>query len=584
MNDKYIIISILLIITISCIYMQTQNKTDNNVIIIGSGLAGLSAAISILEKGGNVILLEKQENLGGNSSKASSGINGVYTTQQKKHQILDSTDFFFKDTMKSTSYNKEPYTTLVNQLVNHSNSAIEWLQERNINLNNVAILGGHTNARTHRPDSNVLVGIEIISKLIQYLERFPNQLEIYKNTTVIKIIKAGNKVVGVECENTNKGRFNLSSQSIILATGGYANDHSKMSLLYKHRPDLKKLPTTNSSATTGDGVKMGMLLGIKTRDLDQIQVHPTGFIDLKDKMNKTKTLCGEVMRGVGGILVNASGERFCNELGTRQYVVDQMANQNTDKFIILLNQESANKVESHLNHYISNNLFYKVQNINELSKKIQIDVTKIKDTFTKYNKAVDEKKDTFGKKVFPTKFKDDILYYGYVTPVLHYCMGGLEINEKCEVLTDNGIISNLYAAGEVTSGIHGKNRLGGNSLLECNVYGRIAGNEALKHININYLYVFNTLINLLSKIKLPNISVGRKSITADELAKHNNENDAWMAIDDNVYNVTDYMNKHPGGKEAILRYAGKDATEAFYQIHEKYMLEELKIVGKFIKN
>ena len=579
MDENYIIIIILITLIFICNYIKKNNTLTNKAIVIGSGLAGLSATITILENGGKVILIEKQSNLGGNSAKASSGINATVTKQQKEKQIQDSVEQFYKDTLKSSSRNSEPYLTLITQLVNKSNSAVTWLEKRGINLNDVAILGGHSNPRTHRPDSNVLAGIEIISKLIKYLDKFKNNLTIMKDTTVIQLLKNNNSVIGVTCE-TNNTKQTIYANTTVLTTGGYANDHTKLSLLHQHRPDLKNLPTTNSAATTGDGIKLGMLVGALTRDMEEIQVHPTGFIDPRDPDNKTKTLCGEVLRGVGGILLNSDGQRFCNELGTRQYIVDEMNKLPNNKFIILLNQTAANKVTSHLNHYINNKLFTKLKNGNELAKKIGINPSKLTETFKQYNEAVKKKQDSFGKVVFPVEYSmSDTFYIGYVMPVLHYCMGGLQINEKCQVLTKTNLLQNLYAAGEVTSGIHGTNRLGGNSLLECNVYGRIAGNQALKHLSTFWNFsLLNTFKDWLTQLKSTDLFKIKK-ITLDEVKKHNKETDAWMVIDNKVYDVTKYMDKHPGGKEAILRYAGKDATKAFYQIHEKYMLDDLKVIG-----
>ena len=181
MNEHYAIITILIIISITCIFFKesgTQKSNSNKVIIIGGGLAGLSSAITILENGGNVILIEKQSNLGGNSAKASSGINGTYTSNQQKNKINDSIYEFYKDTLKSSNRDSEPYLNLIKQLTNSSSSAITWLEQRGVNLNDVAILGGHSNARTHRPNSNVLVGIEIISKLSKYIEKYSHKLQI----------------------------------------------------------------------------------------------------------------------------------------------------------------------------------------------------------------------------------------------------------------------------------------------------------------------------------------------------------------------------------------------------------------------
>lgn len=574
------IIIFLCIITLSYILLSSSNnKNTNKAIIIGSGLAGSSAALTILEKGGSVVIMEKQDYTGGNSSKASSGINGSYTKTQQSLNIKDSVEQYKKDTTKSTNRKGEPYNTLVNTLVTNTSNAIDWLQSKNVNLNSVAILGGHANARTHRPDSNVLAGIEIISKLTTELNKY-SRLTIIKNTTVVSLLKEGNKVVGVSYQTNNESVKNMYSNVVVLATGGYANDHSNSSLLYKHRPELKHLPTTNSSATTGDGVKMGMLIGALTRDLNEIQVHPTGFIDPEDKTNKTKVLCAEVVRGIGAILVNSDGERFCNELGTRQYVVDMMNKQKIKKFAIVLSSKSASKIQSHISHYEVNKLLKKMTNMTELCKHLKCNQQVFSKTIVNYNKSVIKGKDEFDKIVFPNKIDvKDSFYIGFVTPVLHYCMGGIEINNKTQVITKDGAIDRLYAAGEVTSGVHGSNRLGGNSLAECTVYGKIAGEQSLQHLSTSWNY--SVITDFFSNIwnSIPSFGFSKKVVSQEELTIHNKEDDAWMAIDDKVYDVTKYINEHPGGKEAILRYIGKDATKAFYQIHEKYMLEKLPIIG-----
>lgn len=586
MIELFIFIFIIIIIII----ILKNNNSNNKVIVIGSGLAGLSATCTLLDKGINVILIEKQKTIGGNSSKASSGINASNSKIQNTKNIIDSNNIFFNDTLKSTKRNNEPYLSLINKLVDNSSEAIQWLQKKNINLESISILGGHTKARTHRPSSNVLVGIEIISKLSSYIKNNYN-LKLLTNTSVINFLKEDNTIIGVTYEDSNNNRHNLYANKIILATGGYGNDHTKLSLLYKYRPDLINLPTTNSKATTGDGIKMGQLIGALTRDLDEIQVHPTGFIDPNNVKNKTKTLCGEVMRGVGGILLNLKGERFCNELGTRQYIIDQMNKQikiqKSNKFIILLNENAIKNVNSHLNHYLSNKLINKANNAIELSKKLNISINNLKILFNKYKNQVKEKKDEFGKTTFNSVYSiNDIFYYGFVTPVIHYCMGGLQITDKCEVLSNNGIIKNLYAAGEVTSGIHGSNRLGGNSLLECTVYGRIAGEQASKGVLPQY-NIINPILNFFKNLNF-NIFTNKiilQNITIEELKQHNKINDAWIAIDNKVYDITKYIDKHPGGKNSIYNWAGKDATDIYYNIHNKNMLDDIKNIhiGNLIK-
>lgn len=565
-------------------------KNNTKAIVIGSGLAGLSTAITILENGGNVVLIEKQSSLGGNSSKASSGINAAHTENQKRNNIQDSLEEFTKDTVKSTQYNNQSYKTLINQLVGNSKDAIKWLESKDVNLNSVAILGGHTNARTHRPNSNILVGIEIISKLTKYLNSFYN-LTIHTNTQLESFIQQNNKIIGINCKKNNKN-IKIYGNVVILATGGFGNDRF---LLNMHRKDLLTLPTTNSAATTGDGVKLGQLINAATVDMDDVQVHPTGFIDPNEQYNRTKVLCGEVLRGVGAILLDSQFQRFCNELDTRQNIVNRMNNYTDKRFIILLSDESADKISSHIQHYVNNKLLTKVSNISNYLqtnniKEIILNNNQIANILNKYNKEVGNKQDSFGKTKFPTTIDfNKPVYIGWVTPVIHYCMGGLKINEKCQVIDKQGNhIERLYAAGEVTGGIHGKNRLGGNSLLECTVYGRVAGEQAMQYLNssfnfsfMNYVYSgFSQIWNSFSW----NIIFSEKKITKEELSKHDKTSDVWIAIDNNVYDISAYVAKHPGGEESIMRYAGKDATDVFYQIHEKFHLNSLKnnIVGKLV--
>ena len=591
----------LLILLISFIIYKNNTKA----IVIGSGLAGLSTAITILENGGNVILVEKQSSLGGNSSKASSGINAAHSENQKSNNIHDSLKDFTKDTLKSTQYNNQSYRTLINQLVGNSKNAIEWLESKDVNLNSVAILGGHTNARTHRPNTNTLVGIEIISKLTNHLNSYYN-LTIYKSTQLESFIQNKNKtIIGINCKKNNR-KIKLYGNVVILATGGFGNNTNYIKLLpniLQKKPELflnnslnELIPTTNSSATTGDGILLGKLINAATIDLDDIQVHPTGFIDPNDQYNRTKILCGEVLRGVGAILLDTQFKRFCNELDTRQNIVNSMNSYNDKRFIILLSDESANQISSHIQHYVNNNLLTKVKDIykylqtNNINKITLTNNNQIFNELNKYNNDVKNKKDSFGKIRFPAIIDPTKpVYIGWVTPVIHYCMGGLKINEKCQVIDNQGnYIERLYAVGEVTGGIHGKNRLGGNSLLECTVYGRIAGEQAMQYLNSSFNFSFmNSAYLSFSKIWNSfswNIFVGSKKITKEELSKHNKAGDVWIAIDNNVYDVSDYVDKHPGGSESIMRYAGMDATSAFYQIHEKYMLNSLKnkIVGKLI--
>ena len=193
--------------------------------------------------------------------------------------------------------------------------------------------------------------------------------------------------------------------------------------------------------------------------------------------------------------MNQKGERFCNELGTRDYITNKIIQncqkQDTEEIeqyecFLVMNQEMAEDFGIN-NFYFYKNIqgFIKEHNnFTEMANDLNINYNKIKNTIDKYNSVFDKKLDEFNKTTFPHKFYlDKTVYSMIITPSIHYTMGGLKINNKGEVLNSNNQpIQGLFGAGEVTGGIHGGNRLGGNSLAECGVYGRISANSAVEYI------------------------------------------------------------------------------------------------------
>ena len=241
--------------------------------------------------------------------------------------------------------------------------------------------------------------------------------------------------------------------------------------------------------------------------MKQVQVHPTGFVSPKNSYEKKKFLAPELLRGVGGILINENGERFCNELGTRDYVTQKILEnckkQNTSEIdqyesYLLMNQDMADEFGNNFYYYKNVQGFISEHsNFSELAKNINIDYTKIEDTINLYNKAYEQKIDEFNKTEFNYKFNlNETIYSMVIAPSIHYTMGGLKMNNKGEILNStNYTIYGLYGAGEVTGGIHGGNRLGGNSLAECGVFGRISADSAVDYLlNKNYK-IYNNSAN-----------------------------------------------------------------------------------------
>jgi len=409
---------------------------------------------------------------------------------------------------------------------------------------------------------------------------------------------------------------------VILATGGFGADFSQNSLLAQYRPDLMHLPTTNGEHCTGDGIKMGEVIGGKSIDLEWVQVHPTGLVKPDDPDAKIKFLAAEALRGVGGLVLNASGERFANELGRRDYVTGEMW-KNKPPFRLVLNKAASDEIHWHCKHYTGRGVMKFYENGGALASDMGISVSVLEEVHEAHfqsakktekdpdggpypaypsGKSWDEAsgKTGSGKKFYHniipgSKVKAEPFYVAIITPVIHYCMGGLEIDVESAVVNGKGeAIPGLYAAGEVAGGVHGNNRLGGNSLLDCVVFGRVAGQACAKYMlgdDMKETSLFDLSGGGLAgdtdgpktgggsyedgMIKKP-VSVPRGpdnkvqevgGFTMEEVAKHTTKSDCWVVLHNNVLNVTSFLSSHPGGELAILTFAGKDATAEFDMIH-----------------
>lgn len=473
------------------------------VIVVGSGLAGLSAASMLINNSVPVQLLDRFPKAGGNSIKASSGINGAPTRFQP---LLDSTQAFLNDTIKSAglAFNesegaeRERRERLVNTLVDDSQSAIYWLHdEQGVDLSAVSVLGGHSAPRTHRggPGSKT-PGWALVSTLLDNLKQSP-LFDLKLNTRVTKVIKEGEEVIGVEVQDAtaeDKETKRLEGP-VVFASGGFAGDTH--GLIEKYRPDLMGYPTTNDYREGTQPLLQEIGAGVV--DMKNVQVHPTGFVDPANPTAHVKILAAEVLRGEGGILLSGTGQRFVNELTTRDKVT--AAIQKTADMIpvpaeakdpatkqwevwLVLDKSSAEKMESHLGFY----RFKKLMNdmtIGDLQKHLPDALETIK---SYAHNVSTSSPDPFGRHSFgswtlgPESVNESTpITAGRITPVIHFTMGGVTIDSDTAVVNTEGKkIRGLWAAGEITGGLHGDNRLGGSSLLECVVFGRRAGNEASK--------------------------------------------------------------------------------------------------------
>ncbi|RAK98442.1 putative FAD dependent oxidoreductase [Aspergillus ibericus CBS 121593] len=472
--------------------------TPSAIIVIGSGLAGLTTTSQLLTHRIPVLLLERFPKPGGNSIKASSGINGAPTRFQPLPS-LDSIATFQTDTINSaggpyisaTGAEKARRERLIATLTERSAEGIYWLtDEVGVELSRVARLGGHSVARTHRGSGKKTPGYDIVSTLLGRVSAD----ELFRMETerrVTRILKEegqeGGRVVGVEYAVVKEGNQTVVEQAygpVVVASGGFAGD--ARGLLAQYRPDLAGIPSTNEER---EGTQpLLQEIGAAVVDMEQVQVHPTGFVEGGDGEAMVKILAAEALRGEGGILVLGDGRRFVNELETREKVTGEVM-ERAEKLPtkarqwdvkLVLDEGAAAALESHLGFYMWKGLIRKTT-VGELGE----EMAALEGTLREYVDVVSgKKKDEFGRESFGnwtiTEVKpESVVYVGKVTPVVHFTMGGVVINELSQVLDAQGRpIPGLWAAGEITGGLHGQNRLGGSSLLECVVFGRIAGDEA----------------------------------------------------------------------------------------------------------
>eukprot|EP00475_Leptophrys_vorax_P005289 TRINITY_DN1320_c0_g2_i1.p1 TRINITY_DN1320_c0_g2~~TRINITY_DN1320_c0_g2_i1.p1 ORF type:complete len:480 (-),score=129.43 TRINITY_DN1320_c0_g2_i1:540-1979(-) len=468
-------------------------EASYDLIIVGAGLAGMAAAVAATDAAMaagiiiNILLLDKQGSTGGNSAKASSGMNAAVTPIQLEHGIQDSVKVFYDDTIASGDGLSIP--ELVQVLTDESESAWEFLKSYGVELTKLSRCGGHKFARTHRQDDAAQkkptnVGYFITSTLASKLaER--SSVKILTNAKATELLAVDGRVVGVKFDVDGKS-IEIYSKAVVLATGGYGGDFSESSYLKQHNEVAWSLASTNGGFASGDGITMAKMVNAGTIHMDKVQIHPTSFVDPKDPFAKTKFLAPEALRGHGGILMNQRGVRFVDELGRRDVVTkaifdncekeyDEEKKSSQHITFLILNEKSKSAFGPGFGFYTFKGFFKKYSNFADF-----VADSGILNDRSETNLC---DRSTTPLPCFEPISADEEIYVAKITPAVHYTMGGLRMSKDTEILTDDGdVIPGLFGAGEVTGGVHGENRLAGNSLLECVVFGRRAGSFAFKFL------------------------------------------------------------------------------------------------------
>ena len=491
-----------------------DSTVDADVVVVGAGGAGMTAAITAAGEGKSVVILESQSMVGGNSVRATGGVNAAKTVYQDENEFgesagvektlktaaekyadnetitalaktvseqwaayqanptgyFDSVELMELDTMIGGKGINDP--ELVETLCANSADAIDWLDEHGITLHNVSSFGGASVKRIHRPvnaeGKTVSVGSYMIPLLQENCEKAGVKMML--DTTATEILTDANgAAVGVKATGASGETVTVNAKAVVLATGGFG---ANLDMVVKYKPELKGFMTTNAPGIQGQGIEMAQAIGAATVDMDQIQIHPTVEAN-------TAALITEGLRGDGAILINEEGKRFIDEVGTRD-VVSAAEIAQTGSYSWLVVDQAMVDASSVIQGYIKKGYTVTGATYEELGKAMGVDAAAFAETMEKWNGYVEAKNDPdFGRTSFANKLDTAPYYAIKVTAGVHHTMGGLKINANTEVLNEKGeVIPGLFAAGEVTGGVHGANRLGGNAVADFTVFGRIAGAAA----------------------------------------------------------------------------------------------------------
>ena len=497
--------------------VKDQNL-EADVVVIGAGGAGMISAITAADLGKSVVILESQAMVGGNSIRATGGMNAAATKWQNENSFeegagvektlataaekysdndtitalaekvkeqyaayqanpegyFDSVELMELDTMVGGKGKNDP--SLVKALAEQSAPAIDYLEKLGMTIHNVGSFGGASVKRIHRPvDENGKV-IAVGSYMIPILEENLNKrdkITLLTSVTAEEITKSEDgKISGVKAKGSSGNSVEVKAPVVIVATGGFA---ANMEMVEKYQPSLKGYMSTNAPGALGQGITMAEAIGADTVDMDQIQIHPT--VTTNDAH-----LITEGLRGDGAILVNQEGLRFTDEVGTRDAVSKAEIEQTNSQVYLVIDNKMVEK-SAVIQGYIKSGYTVSGEDAKSLAKAMGVPEEAFEKTLSEWNESVAKKEDAaFGRTSFAAPLDTAPFYAIKVTPGVHHTMGGLRINGVTEVLEKAGnAIPGLFAAGEVTGGVHGANRLGGNAVADFSVFGKIAGESAAKY-------------------------------------------------------------------------------------------------------
>lgn len=447
---------------------ETYQDSQTDVVVIGAGGAGLSAAAEARAQGARVIVLEKRDYIGGNTNSSTGGINAAETPFQKALGIVDSKKLFFDDIMKGGHYLND--SSLVRTLVENAPSTLDWIARMGADFTDVGLMGGSSVKRTHRPQGGLAIGPHLMK--ILYDEAVARGVDIRVNNSVQDIlVSPEGKACGVRVRQRDGSNYTINAKAVIIATGGFG---ANLEMVASYCPYLRGFSTVNHPGATGDAFSWVAKFGAELYQMDQIQTHPT--VDAVNSLMIT-----EAVRGNGAILLNREAKRFVNELDTRDVVSEAILEQRNGTAFLFFDQTVRESLST-IGNYEKLGLLVQSNTLAGIASIINLDEKELIASLERYNEfqACGEDAD-FNRSgtQMPVPLTKAPFYAVEVKPAIHHTMGGIRIDSLSRVLDRAGNpVEGLYACGEVTGGVHGGNRLGGNGVADIVVFGRIAGREA----------------------------------------------------------------------------------------------------------
>ena len=449
---------------------ETTEK-DVDVVVVGGGGAGFAAAVSAKEVGANVVLLEKLSAVGGNTLISGGEYAAPANELQEKEGIEDSKEKFAEDVEKAGG-NPE----LIKVLADKATEDAYWLRD-DIGvkwLDSLMFFGGHSVKRSLIPAAHT--GNELIKNYTKKCQELG--IEVITEADVKEILAKDGKVCGVKAE-TKDGELLVNAKSVVLASGGFG---ANAEMCYENDKEVDEhVLSTNSPGATGDGIVMAEKLGADTVDMDKIQLYPVCDVETGKLL-----YCGDTRLVGGALLVNKEGKRFVEELGTRREISMAIKAQTDYVGYVLWDETSNEKTGTMASNpeeaksLFDRGLMVKADTLEELAEHFGIDKDALLETVKTFNEnSAKEEDPDFNLRMLGWQVKDAPFYMMKAAPAVHHTMGGLKINTEAKVLNKDGQwIEGLYAAGEVTGGIHGENRLGSVAMADITVFGKIAGENA----------------------------------------------------------------------------------------------------------